>query len=596
MSGNIRRPDFIIIGTMKGGTTALYDFITLHPKILKAKQKEIHYFSLYYERGVEWYLQHFSDQAGMITGEASTSYFHVTNNRLVPNLIKSFNPEIKLLLIVRDPIERAVSNYYHFCKVMKIPEVQSMDADEFFSIPFTEALRETSNIGFYLNQALSISLYYRSYLYYERVFDRNHLFVLTNHDLRMKPFETMNSVYKFLDVDPKSFDEFGEIRYSLGTNVSELSDETFNRLADLFYGDYQLFCEKTGIEYRELDRARPDVLNAKTSVESQESRVSAGSDVGQPKNEQGQEDVHVGTDGWLFLKKGTNSSIDYYQNPSLFDEEMTRNWTTLIRNRVQTMGEKGIRYMHLFVPNKLTIYPEYFGEDLPFYESSPLRKLIRSLFQHGESMILDHIVDPIEYFKRLKEYYQLYWKTDSHWTFYGVFGAYQLLCSKLGVAANASLLEREQRKANLILDEGGKLQPPVSEEATFFHLLKDAERIYANDLVKFKEENLLENGMGLHVGSNVVFQNMTAQNPERVILFGDSFSEYRPTLLTGALAETVRELHFVWSTSLDYSYIDRHKPDIVISETVERFMPRVPSDQFDLDTHIKMKLSEYSAL
>ena len=68
----MRDPNFLIIGTMKGGTTALYDFICEHPNVLAAKQKEIHYYSLYPYKGRDWYLEHFPERDdGVVCGEAS---------------------------------------------------------------------------------------------------------------------------------------------------------------------------------------------------------------------------------------------------------------------------------------------------------------------------------------------------------------------------------------------------------------------------------------------------------------------------------------------------------------------------------------------
>ena len=60
-------PDFLIIGTMKGGTTRLYDFITMHSAIERAKQKEIHYFSLYYNKGDELGIE--AEDAGLDVSE-----------------------------------------------------------------------------------------------------------------------------------------------------------------------------------------------------------------------------------------------------------------------------------------------------------------------------------------------------------------------------------------------------------------------------------------------------------------------------------------------------------------------------------------------
>ena len=247
-----KRPDFLIIGTMKGGTTQLYNFITLHPDIVKAKSKEIHYFTLYYQKGDEWYLNHFPQTANKLTGEASPTYFHCAETSTIPSMIKRINPKIKIILIVRDPVERAVSQYNHFCKVNKLPEIMALDVNEFFNIPFSEVLTRSTNVGFHVEQALSFSLYFRKYLSYESVFDKNDILVLSTQNLRNSPFETMRKVYDFLGVDYVERQEFTVIEYTHGTDMTKLNQQTFTRLAELFYPDYARFCERTGLDYSEL--------------------------------------------------------------------------------------------------------------------------------------------------------------------------------------------------------------------------------------------------------------------------------------------------------------------------------------------------------
>ena len=595
------RPDFIIIGTMKGGTTRLYDFLTMHPDVERASAKEIHYFSLYYDKGDEWYFDHFRTHPDTLTGEASPTYFHLAHSTTIPSLIKRINNKIKIILIVRDPVERAVSQYNHFCKVNKLPDVMSLDVSEFFGTPYNEILTRSTSLGFHVEQAIAFSLYYRNYLSYESIFDRNDILVLSMQNLRELPFDTMKAAYKFIGVPYVQHDEFKVVKYAHGTDMTKLNPQTFTRLAELFYPDYQKFCQRTGIPYSELDPSVMDptsggsrkfesskshTINTTAKNQSENTAVGTKSDTSTP-------DVHIGKDGWLFLLKGSNNSIDYYQDPDLFNSQLVDNWIKLLGRRVKYFTEKNIRYLHLFAPNKLTVYPERYDGELPFFAGSPLQKLHRIMVERGENEILDHVINPVSYFNKVKESHQLYWKTDTHWTFYGLFAAYQLLCSKLGVTSNADLLQRGTIKGNLVLDEGGKLNPPMSEEVVFFDLLKDAKRAYANELVKYKEENKLENtGMEFHVGSNVVFHNKTTSNHQKVIVFGDSFSEYRPNFLTGTLAETFREVHFVWSVNLDFKYIEKVKPDIVITEIVERFMPQVPTDTFDLEEYCRSKLGE----
>ncbi len=67
-----------------------------------------------------------------------------------------------------------------------------------------------------------------------------------------------------------------------------------------------------------------------------------------------------------------------------------------------------------------------------------------------------------------------------------------------------------------------------------------------------------------------------------MVLFGDSCAHFAPFMLTGLLAESFREVHFVWSSSLDWHYIEAVKPDILLYELAERFIARVPTDDYDV--------------
>ena len=256
-----KRPDFIIVGAMKSGTSQLYNFVTMHPDIEKAKSKEIHYFTLNYHKGEEWYLDHFLSSPNKLTGEASPTYFHLAHTSTIPSLIKRINDKIKIILIVRDPIERAVSHYNHFCKVNKFQEVMSLTVNEFFNIPYNEILTRSTQVGFYAEQALSFSLYHRNYLRYEAVFDKNDMLVMSSQNLRNLPFDTMKNVYNFIGVDHVENEDFKAIGYTHGTDVTKLEQSTFTRLAELLYPNYKKFCDITGLKYSELN---PSSINSAT--------------------------------------------------------------------------------------------------------------------------------------------------------------------------------------------------------------------------------------------------------------------------------------------------------------------------------------------
>jgi hypothetical protein len=110
-------PDFLIIGTMKGGTTSLYDYVCQHPKILSAYRKEVHYFDMHYSKGTQWYRANFPTRGEIAaageaaqTGESTPYYlFHPAGPTRLFNLL----PHAKLVVVLRNPVDRAVSHYFH---------------------------------------------------------------------------------------------------------------------------------------------------------------------------------------------------------------------------------------------------------------------------------------------------------------------------------------------------------------------------------------------------------------------------------------------------------------------------------------------------
>ncbi len=103
-------PSFLIIGTQKGGTTSLYHDLVQHPDIHAAAVKEIHFFDDQYQHGFDWYKKNFPPDlpAGHMTGEASPYYlFHPQ----VPARVREWLPDVKLIVMLRNPIDRAYSHY-----------------------------------------------------------------------------------------------------------------------------------------------------------------------------------------------------------------------------------------------------------------------------------------------------------------------------------------------------------------------------------------------------------------------------------------------------------------------------------------------------
>jgi Sulfotransferase domain len=106
-------PDFLILGAQKAGTTALYAYLRRHPGVGGPSWKEVSYFDRHYARGADWYRGNFPNRLrtrGKLVGEASPSYlFHP----LAPERVRALVPEARLIALVRNPVDRALSHYNH---------------------------------------------------------------------------------------------------------------------------------------------------------------------------------------------------------------------------------------------------------------------------------------------------------------------------------------------------------------------------------------------------------------------------------------------------------------------------------------------------
>jgi hypothetical protein len=103
-------PTFLILGAQKAGTTALYAYLRRHPDVTGPTWKEVSFFDRHYARGERWYRGNFPIRRRAAVGEASPSYvFHP----LGPQRVASLVPDARLVVLLRNPVDRAYSHYQH---------------------------------------------------------------------------------------------------------------------------------------------------------------------------------------------------------------------------------------------------------------------------------------------------------------------------------------------------------------------------------------------------------------------------------------------------------------------------------------------------
>jgi alginate O-acetyltransferase complex protein AlgJ len=288
--------------------------------------------------------------------------------------------------------------------------------------------------------------------------------------------------------------------------------------------------------------------------------------------------VHEGLDGWLFLTGGTNFVTTLYQREGggLPDSKLAQ-WRDLILRRIERAEALGVRYAHMIVPEKLTIYGDKQATRVVDPELAPAIRL-RELC--AETKAAGHLVDLVAPMRERAQSQDVYWRTDTHWNVEGCLLGYHELCKALGLTPAPDLDSRPSRQFETVMDLGNKLDPPRWEIIEEREWARDAIRIYANRIAHFLEE--VQYGAMIHVGAHAKFINPTAPNAQKALLFGDSFSTPRTHLLTGLLAETVRELEFVWSANIDWALVEKARPDLLIFEISERFMALLANDRFSL--------------
>jgi hypothetical protein len=288
-------------------------------------------------------------------------------------------------------------------------------------------------------------------------------------------------------------------------------------------------------------------------------------------------DVYEGQDGWLFLS-GALATL-YDRNGSRLPDARLGDWVALVEARAERLEKLGIQYVHMPAPEKLTIYDNKLHHPIVNWRLSPALRLGELLQRSPYAHVW---LDIIPALRAARDQSQLYGRTDSHWHAEGAFVAYKLLCERIGLSPDLELLSRNHLDYHAVFDLGARMTPPLREWFKMYNFTKNATRYYRNSIAQYLES--VTGKPATFGGSHVAFRNRkaSAANNKKILIFGDSFCSQGVESLTGMLGETAREVEFIWSYDLDWVYIERARPDVVIYEMAERAMGYVPKDDFSL--------------
>jgi hypothetical protein len=235
-------PDFHIIGSQKCATSSLFRYLSSHPRVYGPYKKEIQYYSLNYEKGIEWYKQFFpayspkKERLRLISGEASPYYIY---HPKAAEWIKKDTPNAKLILIMRDPVKRAYSHYAHNTRP---------DLDE-EKLSFEEALhQEEARIEKDYHLILEHDYYYSYHHHrhgykargryleqikrYHAIFPKEQLLIITTEDFYKDRQEIMNKVCDHLELERHEFKTLW--KFNTGSYKAPIKEETKQLLIDYF--------------------------------------------------------------------------------------------------------------------------------------------------------------------------------------------------------------------------------------------------------------------------------------------------------------------------------------------------------------------------
>jgi hypothetical protein len=251
-------PTFQVVGAQRSGTSSLYEYLVNHPLVGRSSVEEVHFFDNHFLRGLDWYQGHFPTRAraalterrhgrAMIGGEATPYY--MAHPLAIPRLAQTL-PSSRLIVVLRDPVDRAYSHYQH--------EV-ALGAE---TLSFAEALdREDERLAGEVDRILADPAYY-SFAYQqfsyvtrgryadqlERVwscFSEEHVFVIHSRDLGRDTDRTYGRVLAFLDLPPHSLARYPQhsarsyppLDPALRARLAETFREPNARLFDLLGED-----------------------------------------------------------------------------------------------------------------------------------------------------------------------------------------------------------------------------------------------------------------------------------------------------------------------------------------------------------------------
>lgn len=202
-------PDFLIIGAMKSGTSSLFHYLAQHPQLIPARKKEVHYFDCdgvsrkqKGQRDLNWYRSHFPlrRMMGADTRTYEATPMYICHPSAAKN-IHAVSADIKLILMLRSPTERAIAHYFHTKKNRPDPiSLHAAMVEEVSQLSLGRGpISKSSDIPDY-GSYVARGLYNIQIKNYLSCFDKDQLLIINSEEFFNNPGTILSGVFQFLGI------------------------------------------------------------------------------------------------------------------------------------------------------------------------------------------------------------------------------------------------------------------------------------------------------------------------------------------------------------------------------------------------------------
>ena len=275
----------------------------------------------------------------------------------------------------------------------------------------------------------------------------------------------------------------------------------------------------------------------------------------------------IGRQGHVFLLDGTNHLLDQYlakeSDPAI--QAIAHAWIDCLLTRHRMLNERGIAFRQIIIPEKSTALSELY----PVVVNGPTAQfgaIEKRIAQLPDNEFYVPVRGPLSVHPDRNRTYST---VDTHFSPLGCYLTHKLLMESLGESVVPVPFTR---RVVSLGDVGSRFPGAHLCSADYYPDLSALEGIV------FEPQRLELVEGARQIGTRVVYANPGAPVQKKVVAFANSFFELgvEANRISWWMSRWFSEFHFIWTPEIDYDYIDKVKPDIVIAQTIERFLVRAP--------------------